>query len=107
MIKHFLKLFSYDNWANHESLSSLKNAGSPPERAVKFFAHIIAAQSVWLTRLKAENQKVVVWPDWTLAQCQQQLGELHQEWQPYLTALTNETLAQSITYSNTKGEPWS
>lgn len=63
MTQHLRRMFAYDEWANREALASLKAAGAPPPRSLKLMAHIIAAERLWLERLKQEETAVVVWPE--------------------------------------------
>lgn len=98
------RLFEYDAWANREVLANLKQLENPPARAMKFFAHIIAAQVLWLERIKNEKQSMAVWPDFTLPQCESQLERITQLWRDYLATLTPSDFSQEVAYTNTKGE---
>jgi uncharacterized damage-inducible protein DinB len=107
MLQPLNRLFVYDAWANREALGSLKNAGTPPPRALKFMAHIIAAEWLWFYRLQmnqAKLQSLPVWPDLTLGQCETQIANLAQPWRDYLAGLTSPKLSTPISYTNTKGE---
>src|SRR5262245_31553533 len=53
----------YDAWANREVLTVLEGAEEPPEKALRWFAHILAAERLWLDRLRGEPSAVVVWPE--------------------------------------------
>ena len=106
MMEHVRRLFAYTDWANRETLASLKMAAAPPARALKFMSHIIAAERLWLDRLKPGKNKVVVWPELTLDECEAQVTELAQLWQDYLSDLNPSELRQTVTYTNSKGEPW-
>ena len=104
MLQHYRSLFQYDAWANQEALAHLKREQIFSARAVKFLAHIIAAETLWLERIKGEKQSMAVWPELTLTECETQLTKISQRWQNYLAVLTPEGFAQSIAYTNTKGE---
>lgn len=104
MLQHYRRLFQYDAWANQEVLAQFKREKNPPARAVKFLAHVIAAETLWLERIKGEKPSLAVWPEFTLAACETLLATITQRWQDYLATLTSETLAQEIAYTNTKGE---
>jgi uncharacterized damage-inducible protein DinB len=106
MMQHLLRLFSYDDWANREALVSLKMSGTPPTRSLRFMAHIVGAEWLWLARLKREKKAVVVWPDLTLDQCEGQITDLARLWQDYLGGLTLPKLSESTAYINTQGESW-
>jgi uncharacterized damage-inducible protein DinB len=97
---------TYDHWANRSVLDAFKRIGSPPEKSLRWFAHILAAEDLWLTRLTSETRNVVVWPSLNFAQCESYLEEQIEDWDSYLAKLTPDILASTITYRNTKGEPW-
>lgn len=44
MVIDLVRLFAYEAWANLETLASLRAAGTPPPRALKVMAHVVAAQ---------------------------------------------------------------
>ncbi len=109
-LQHFYRLFSYDAWANREALSSLKNAGTPPQRPMKIMAHIVAAEWLWFYRIElnqAKLQALPVWPELTLEQCEKQLSALAGAWKDYLAKLAPAKLSEKISYTNTKGESFS
>ncbi len=95
------RLFAYDHWANHEVVSRLRVTLAPP-RAVRILAHISGAQWLWLERSRG-GSKAVVWPDWTLDQCAEQLDALRDAWKGALPSIDR---AASIRYTNSKGEQW-
>jgi uncharacterized damage-inducible protein DinB len=105
LLDYLRRLFDYDAWANGESLASLREVQDPPQRSRKFIAHVLAAEWLWLRRLKTGKQ-IAVWPDLTLEQCARELQELNAAWAVYLSQLTPGQLANEISYTNTKGENW-
>jgi uncharacterized damage-inducible protein DinB len=104
MLEHIGSLFSYDDWANREVLTSLEALGSPPEYSVKLLAHILSAERLWLERLLAQKQTLPVWPLLTLKDCKSELDHLHERWKNYLISLGEAGLSDSRTYKNTKGD---
>lgn len=106
MIEHFQRLFGYDDWANRQVLTALEALTTAPPRSVKFLAHIVSAERLWLERLRLEKQTYPVWPDFTLAQCKLEIAESGERWKNYLGSLKEEDLSRSLTYRNSKGESW-
>ena len=98
--------FSYDEWANREVLNAIRSAGGANQRSLQLMSHILAAELVWLERLKLQPQSVPVWPEPDLAQCEAQAAQLGGQWLEFLDLLTAGDVSQSITYKNSKGEEW-
>ena len=104
MLEHIRRLLTYDEWANREVLTALQKSEAPPPRSVKLLAHIVAAERLWLERLRSQRQTYPVWPDFTMAQCRMEVEQLSQLWKQYLASLNEDGLSHSLTYKNTKGE---
>jgi uncharacterized damage-inducible protein DinB len=104
-ISDFRRLFAYDDWANREIIRALQAAA--PRRSLKFMAHILAAERLWLERLQGQNQSLPVWPDFTPSQCHKQAEELPMLWRKYLDERAGTGLSLPIRYKNSKGELWS
>jgi uncharacterized damage-inducible protein DinB len=96
--------FTYDSWANREELRVLSSLPKPPEQAVKFLSHIIAAQWLWFDRLQQNSPRMAVWPQDDLAHCATQLQELDSVWRSYLGRLSEVDLAGLCSYTNSKGD---
>jgi uncharacterized damage-inducible protein DinB len=100
------RLFAYNDWANRETLISLKRTGAPPAKAARYLGHVLAAERLWLGRLAQDPAKVPVWPEPTLDECEARIGKLAALWKDYLASLTPEKLARQIPYTNTLGQAW-
>lgn len=98
--------FSYDAWANLEVLGAIQAAGGEDARSLILMSHILAAQRVWLERLKHQPQSVPVWPTFDLNRCQQEAVDLSKLWHDHLDLLTAGDVSQSVTYKNSRGEEW-
>lgn len=98
--------FAYDEWANHEVLNAIRTGGGTDERLLQLMSHILAAEQVWLDRLKQQPQSVPVWPKPDLAQCEALAAELGSKWLEFLDLITAGDVSQSISYKNSKGEAW-
>jgi uncharacterized damage-inducible protein DinB len=107
LLAYLKTLFAYDDWANREALRSLRALSTPPARPVKVMAHIVNTQWVWMSRLKQDGHKIVVWPDYGLDEAEQQLPVLRAAWERFLDTRTTGDLERSAEYVNSKGERWS
>ena len=104
LIEYFLRQFAYDEWANREVLAALRAGGAALRRSLQLMAHVLSAERLWLERLRQQPQSLPVWPQLTFEQCEQQAEEMARLWHEYLDAKLD--LAQSVSYKNSKGEPW-
>jgi uncharacterized damage-inducible protein DinB len=98
--------FAYNAWANQEVLGAIRTAGGENSRSLQLISHILAAERVWLERLRQQPQSVPVWPEPNLAQCEAEAAALGKLWFEYLDLITAGDVAQTISYKNTKGEVW-
>jgi uncharacterized damage-inducible protein DinB len=100
------KEFVYNAWANREVLETISAAGGESARSLQLMSHILAAERVWLERLRQVPQSVPVWPEPDLANCEAERSKLEREWHEYLELATAGDLLQTISYKSTKGEAW-
>jgi uncharacterized damage-inducible protein DinB len=106
-VDHFTRLFNYDAWANREVLDSLRAASGPPARSLRFFAHLLAAERLWLDRLEQKEQTFPVWPEFTTAECGDLAADLSRMWKSYLASSSESQLETPVRYRNSQGEDWS
>jgi uncharacterized damage-inducible protein DinB len=106
-LQRLRRLMRYDEWANRETLDSVRQSSAPPEQAVRWLGHVLAAERLWLDRLKGAGAKVKVWPALSLEDCGREVPELEQLWGDYLDDLDPGELDVEVEYVNSKGEPWS
>lgn len=101
--KHFTRLFHYVRWANNNVLQLLQMAPTAPT-TLRFFAHLLAAEQVWLTRLQMKDSAgLAIWPDLALPACMRLLEANAAGYQCYLEESTEQSLSAIITYRNSKG----
>jgi uncharacterized damage-inducible protein DinB len=107
MVDHYTRLFAYDDWANREVLAALRTVKKPSAQSLKFIAHILAAERLWFDRLQQCDQTVMVWPAMTLDECDFMASALAKLWKSYLSVSSEDQLATTVRYHNSKGELWS
>ena len=98
--------FAYDEWANREVLNAIRAADGDNHRSLQLMSHILAAELVWLGRLKQQPQSVPLWPEVGLAECEAQAAKMGGQWLEFLDLITAGDVSQSISYRNSKGEEW-
>jgi uncharacterized damage-inducible protein DinB len=99
-------LYQYDAWANRRVLESLKPPETPP-RAVELFAHILAAQEIWLARLAGiDSSQIDVWPKLNLTDCEEGQRRLERALAEYVRNLSEEALDQPVDYRTKAGKDY-
>jgi len=102
-MQHLRRLLRYDAWANRETLRSLKQ--SAPPRSLRWMAHIVGAEYLWMARLRRHQKTIPVWPELDVEACGERLGELARLWPEYLDD-TQGSFTEKVPYTNSKGEAW-
>jgi len=77
-----------------------------PPKSLRWLGHIIGAEYIWLARMKRVPAPLPVWPDLSLSDCDKRLNELSERLLAVSARITPERLAESVGYTNSKGEPW-
>jgi uncharacterized damage-inducible protein DinB len=98
--------FAWNAWANAAALRSLQAVAEPPPRAVEVMGHLVGSEWLWLRRLGRPVRDLSVWPLLSLAECENNLPDLARTWQRFLDALAPSELDRAVSYTNTRGEPW-
>lgn len=98
------RLLAYEDWANREVLAALRATAGPPPKAIGLLAHIAAARTLWLDRLRGRSDSVEVFPAWGLDEVAERLERLAGDWTAYLDAVTGR-LDSAVEYRSLNGEP--
>lgn len=97
------RLIAHLAWADDRVLAALRSATNPDPSCRELFAHLLAAEHVWLARLKGETPTHAVWPDLSLEQCAALVQTNQRALASYVAALTPDRLLQGVTYVNSAG----
>jgi uncharacterized damage-inducible protein DinB len=100
--EYLRRQFAYDSWANREVLGRIRSLDREDARSLQLMLHIVAAERLWLDRLKQLPQSVAVWPKFDLAWCDAEAAKLESDWPKYLDNTSD--LSRAISYKNSKGE---
>lgn len=106
---HLLRTFEHMAWANGEVLQRLESEASPPEASLRLFAHVLAAEAVWLARLTGdEGQKIAIWQDSpvSLEECKRLMENNAAGYIRYISSLQDRNFSENVDYRNAKGEPF-
>jgi uncharacterized damage-inducible protein DinB len=105
MKKYFLKLYEYNAWANKRVLDTLVRQNVQDEKIMQLMGHIVAAQFLWLHRIKGlPPPDVKLWGEYKLDQL---LGLAERAGKQWLEFVNNtDNFNREMTYKNYVGEPY-
>jgi uncharacterized damage-inducible protein DinB len=105
MKKYFLKLYQYNAWANKRVLATLNRQAVNDEKILTLMGHIVAAQFLWLHRIKGlPAPDVKLWGTYELAQLHELVDEAGRQWIDFVEA--TENFDREMTYRNYVGDPY-
>lgn len=100
MISYLTKQIEFENWANSEILSSMKqipmNELSP--KALNLFSHNLSVNSIWLSRLFSETPTTTLFQERSLDECETTLNEIKQKWKKYISGINENELNRKIEF---------
>jgi uncharacterized damage-inducible protein DinB len=106
LVAHHVRELGFNAWANRGTWNALGAARVTPTRALQVLAHIAGAEWLWLARLGKSDPAVKVWPTLTLTEIDRELRSLAATWHTSSQELTASELERQVSYTNSKGEPW-
>jgi uncharacterized damage-inducible protein DinB len=105
MKQYFLKLYQYNAWANKRVLNCLTAQSIDDEKILSIMGHIVAAQFLWLHRIKGlAPANVKLWGAYTLPQLVTMAEEAGRLWLEFVEQTDN--FNRELTYSNYVGDPY-
>ncbi|SHI01152.1 Uncharacterized damage-inducible protein DinB (forms a four-helix bundle) [Chryseolinea serpens] len=106
MKQYFLKLYQYNQWANNRVLSALTRQHVSDEKILGLLGHIVAAQFLWLHRIKGlPPAQVKLWGgEYSLAQLTTMAEEVGRLWLEFVESTDN--FNRELTYTNYTGDPY-
>lgn len=98
------RLFQHLEWADQTLLAVFQQAGEPPSEALKLLAHLLAAEAIWLSRIRGDPAPPLqVWPDLDLAGCRELRARTAAGYQALLPSLKEEQLDAPVAYRTSRG----
>jgi len=102
---HLRRLFDHVAWADRRALEAVAAAPAASRAgAQRYLGHLLVAERVWLLRLRGEAPTAPpLWPELSPDECAALAEENAAAYARYLDALTPDSAAAEIAYSNTQG----
>ena len=69
-------LLAHQRWADEQTFAALCAPSGVPAGVQERFMHVVAAEHVWLCRLRAQSPTVAVWPPWTQDGCARLMAQM-------------------------------
>ncbi|XEC97289.1 DinB family protein [Paenibacillus tarimensis] len=104
MRNHIIRMFEHVGWADRKIVDALQSVPNPPETAVDLFAHVLAAEKVWLSRLtETDCSQYPIWPKLSPEQCARLAHDNHKGYNIYLGSITDNDLQKIVSYRTSSG----
>jgi uncharacterized damage-inducible protein DinB len=102
------RMYEHMEWADQRLLTLLNT--SPLARtqpAMRLFSHLLAAERVWMLRLRGEDSSVqTIWPDLTLEELNARAASNRSDYAHHLEALDEGDLTSEVAYTNQHGNSY-
>jgi uncharacterized damage-inducible protein DinB len=105
MKQYFLRLYQYNAWANKRVLNCLTRQNIGDEKILSIMGHIVAAQFLWLHRIKGlPPANVKLWGEYNLPQLVTMAEDAGRIWLEFVEQ--TENFNRELTYYNYVGDPY-
>jgi uncharacterized damage-inducible protein DinB len=105
MKHYFLKLYQYNTWCNQRILSALKRQSVADEKILSVLGHVIAAQFLWLHRIKnLPPPDVKLWGNYSLDELETMAEKISKQWIAFIE--NTDDFNRELSYKNYTGDPF-
>ncbi len=105
MKEYFLTLYQFNNWANERVLACLQRQKVGDDKILSLMGHIVAAQFLWLHRIKAlPPPEVKLWGAYTLPHLVKLAEDAGQQWIEFVEK--TDSFKRELKYTNYVGDPY-
>jgi uncharacterized damage-inducible protein DinB len=103
MIDHLRRLYDHMAWADGRVLDGIGANPGADAGSLEYFAHVLAAEHLWLTRIEQRPAELAVWPRLSPAQCAELAARNAEGFTRLLDTLREADLARDVPYRNSAG----
>ncbi len=105
MKEYFLKLYQYNAWSNDRVINCLVRQKVSHAKALSLMGHIVAAQFLWLHRIKGLlPPQIKLWDNYQLDNLVKLVAEANKQWLEFVE--TTDDFNRELTYKNYTGDPY-
>ncbi len=98
------RLYEHSEWADAAVIDNLGRNPAPPAKAMDSFAHVLAAERLWLSRIAGEAPQVAVWPKLTVKDCAALAQSNRSAFRRVLDEAKEADLDRQVSYVTSKGD---
>lgn len=105
MKEYFLKLYKYNEWANHKVVHSMKEQHVTHERTLQLMSHLLSALFIWLNRIKGlPTSPFPLWETYKIGELESMAKDSSRNWLEFIEQ--HDDFNRMLTYTNYVGEPY-
>jgi uncharacterized damage-inducible protein DinB len=105
MKPYFLKLYQYNAWSNKRVINALAKQEVTDEKIMQLMGHIVAAQFLWLHRIKGlPPADVKLWGEYTLDQLSAMAEKASALWLEFVEQ--HDDFNRELSYTNYVGDTY-
>jgi uncharacterized damage-inducible protein DinB len=104
MTAHIRRLYDHMMWADTRTLNALRAMHAAPLDALRLYAHLLAAEHVWISRIEGREPEMPVWPALGLDECAALSAKNHAAYALLAETLSRDELQRLVRYRNSKGD---
>lgn len=105
MKKYFLKLYTYNDWANKRVLGAIQKQHVGDGKILQLMGHVLAAQYLWLHRIKGlPAPDVKLWGAYSLERLLKMSEDVGRQWLEFVE--NTENFDRELTYRNYTNDPY-
>lgn len=103
MLSELRRMRDHLAWADDAMLDIIAEATVFPVDAAREFAHILAADEIWLARIEGRHANTPIWPTLDAPGLRQLAAEVQAGYERHLDTLMESDLHRMVPYHNTAG----
>jgi uncharacterized damage-inducible protein DinB len=97
------RMYGYMAWADARTLASLRAMPDPPKQALDLFAHLLAAEHIWLRRIDGVVHLYDIWQSIGLDECERLAHANHAGFSRVLAEADRQ---RDVSYHSIAGDPY-
>jgi uncharacterized damage-inducible protein DinB len=103
MTDHFVRLFTYNDWANHRLLETLDRTRLSDSRALTLLSHAVVAQQLWLDRIRNSRRDYKLWDPIPIPELAGLSARSTFDWTAFIRTVPHGGWNRIVKYTNIKG----